>query len=107
MDNFFQNLKRRVSEGISMGGGGVANVERESIPTGGSDVERNPIVPQDYLDKDMFCCRPREVKWSRYRPGMNIFALLLVHNHNKKEVLFLFFLLISLCYSSPLGLRPK
>lgn len=102
MENFFQNLKRRVRESILTGGGGVVDVERDSILTGGgggSDVERNPISSQDFLDKDMFCCRPREVKWSRYRPGINIFALLLVHNHNKKEVLFLFSLLISL-YSS-------
>jgi len=93
MENFFQNLKRRVRENISTGGGGVADVKTESISTGGGgfvDVERNPILPQDFLDTDMFCCRPREVKWSRYRPGINIFALLLVHNHNEKQVLFLF-----------------
>ncbi|WJX37828.1 hypothetical protein P8452_25554 [Trifolium repens] len=52
---------------------------RETISTiGGEDTTK--------VDRlDIISCRARQVKWSQYRPAINIFARLLVHRHNKKE----------------------
>jgi hypothetical protein len=75
MENFFQNIKRNVSESISMG-------------RGVTEVERNPNCPPIFDDEIIICSR--EVKWSQYRPAINIFARILVHHHNKKHVLFVF-----------------